>query len=709
MKRILTLCFVLVHAYGMSQIIQNINKTNGSVISNNIELVDSIVFLNGTQMKVLLHNAAPQQYMLETINHVDFTDGTVDSLGCGAAIQQGLLTAGIAASGAGFVMPYDGGNGGVYHAQSVPSAGINGLTATLSADTFALGSGYLTYTITGTPAAGGVVYFTVSIGGKTCVVSRHVFPSGNPAANATCGATNVHNPNLTYGSMTDQDGHVYKTTVINNKVWMAENLLVSHYANGDEIPTVEDSAQWANLNTGASCWYNNDSNTYACPFGRLYNWYAAIDLRNLCPSGWHVPSAAEWQSLGSFLGSLGGRKLKSTGYQYWDSLNNGGTNSHGFSALPGGLRGDVVGFRDMRKQAYYWSTKPNCLTSAAFFRTSYHSDFFTFQPEGSRNRRFGYSVRCIQDDSGTIQGMIDSLDCNAVFSTDTLVANAVSTGAGFTLSYTGGNGGVYPGQSFASTGVTGVTATLAAGNFSNGAGSVSFSLSGTPLAAGNVNFLINIRGKSCSVSIPVTPAVYSYPPGFVFCNNTATEVVELINPETGRIWMDRNLGAAQAAVSVNDAAAMGGLFQWGRTSDGHQCRNSPTTDVLSSIDQPANGNFITTTSAPIDWRIPQNDSLWQGVNGINNPCPNGFRVPTYAELYQEQMSWCEGYSNTYLKWTLGGFRSFVDGSIVNAGTWGFYWTSTVSGTDAKFIEINCFTGFFANRRGFGYSVRCIKN
>ena len=97
----------------------------------------------------------------------------------------------------------------------------------------------------------------------------------------TCGADSVHNATLNYGSMTDQDGNVYKTIVIGTQEWMAENLKASHYRNGDAIALVNNNTTWQGLNTGATCFYNNDSAANNCPYGKLYNWYAASDVRNL--------------------------------------------------------------------------------------------------------------------------------------------------------------------------------------------------------------------------------------------------------------------------------------------------------------------------------------------------------------------------------------------------------------------------------------------
>ena len=104
---------------------------------------------------------------------------------------------------------------------------------------------------------------------------------------------------------------------------------------------------------------------------------------------------------------------------------------------------------------------------------------------------------------------------------------------------------------------------------------------------------------------------------------------------TGRIWMDRNLGASQVATSLTDVLSYGDYYQWGRLSDGHQLATSATTSTLSNSDVPGNSDFIISPCCRFDWLFNRNNNLWQGVNGINNPCPAGFRLPTSAELQAE--------------------------------------------------------------------------
>lgn len=181
------------------------------------------------------------------------------------------------------------------------------------------------------------------------------------------------------------------------------------------------------------------------------------------------------------------------------------------------------------------------------------------------------------------------------------------------------------------------------------------------------------------------------------------------NPVTGRTWMDRNLGASQVATSSTNEAAFGYLFQWGRYSDGHESRTSATTNNSSNTDDPGHSLFILANN---DWRSPANDSLWQGVNGINNPCPPGFRLPTEAEFEAEFQSWTSsdaaGAFNSPLKLTLTGARSRMSGQIGNVGTFAGYRTSTVDGVASRVMGIGINSAQMGTReRADGNCIRCI--
>ena len=187
----------------------------------------------------------------------------------------------------------------------------------------------------------------------------------------------------------------------------------------------------------------------------------------------------------------------------------------------------------------------------------------------------------------------------------------------------------------------------------------------------------------------------------------------------GQIWMDRNLGASRVAVNMTDPLAKGDHYQWGRLTDGHELDDSATTAVLSTSDYPGHGYFITTDTEPHDWRIPQNDNLWQGESSINNPCPSGFRLPTETEFNVERSSWPLG-DNGYIFHDEAAYASPLkligancrksDGTFGSEATWGCYWTSTVNGSEARYFDFNPgWSTTYGQDRSWGMSVRCIQD
>jgi uncharacterized protein (TIGR02145 family) len=217
---------------------------------------------------------------------------------------------------------------------------------------------------------------------------------------------NFYNPNLTYGSMTDQEGNNYKTIVIGTQEWMADNLRTNIYRNGDVIPTGLSASEWnsAYFTEQGACAYYNDNPSYAYPYGKLYNWFACVDERQLCPIGWHVPSDEDWGVLIFYLNPLGtlaespGGKLKSV--VGWDLPNIGATNESGFSGLPGGMRSNI-GIYGGGNINGHWQTSSE---SPDFFNSSIHyglenqNSYLSVAPGvlGSVKSE-GFSVRCLRD------------------------------------------------------------------------------------------------------------------------------------------------------------------------------------------------------------------------------------------------------------------------------------------------------------------------
>jgi len=195
--------------------------------------------------------------------------------------------------------------------------------------------------------------------------------------------------------------------------------------------------------------------------------------------------------------------------------------------------------------------------------------------------------------------------------------------------------------------------------------------------------------------------------------------------EDGKCWLDRNLGATRVAIAYNDTSSYGYLYQWGRGGDGHQIRTSGTTSVLSTSNSPGHNNFIKSPNTPYDWRTPQNNSLWQGVSGINNPCPSGFRIPTNTEwqtlataIGGFTTATCGGSSTcrdvafgSTLKLPSGGYRDSSSAGLNILGSYGCYWSSSVNGIYAYYLDFNsaAVSPAGANSRALGFSARCIKD
>jgi uncharacterized protein (TIGR02145 family) len=199
------------------------------------------------------------------------------------------------------------------------------------------------------------------------------------------------------------DGYTYSSVHLGNgQEWMTENLKTVVYANGDSIPNVTNPNQWSLLSTGAWVHYNNDSQ-FENPHGKLYNWFTVVDPRNVCPTGWHVPTDVEWSILinylepnadGGDIPNTAGGRMKSTGTQYWLTPNTDATNESGFSGLPGGVRNYNGTFENIGVDGLWWSSTE--------FVTNYAWNRYLSYGDGNISRSgndktIGFSVRCLKD------------------------------------------------------------------------------------------------------------------------------------------------------------------------------------------------------------------------------------------------------------------------------------------------------------------------
>jgi uncharacterized protein (TIGR02145 family) len=205
--------------------------------------------------------------------------------------------------------------------------------------------------------------------------------------------------------VTDIDGNNYPTVIIGTQEWMAENLKVTKYSNGVNIPNVADSLQWLNLSSGAWCYFANQAQNNIS-YGKLYNWFAVIDPRNLCPTNWHVPLDNEWNSLISLIdpstdlnaigpqSDLAGGKLKALGTTFWFNPNEGATNEFGFNGLPGGGRYLNGTFLNIRLYGDWWTSTSSSISTG----NNHVLDYATIRAfRYSNDKHYGLSIRCIKN------------------------------------------------------------------------------------------------------------------------------------------------------------------------------------------------------------------------------------------------------------------------------------------------------------------------
>jgi uncharacterized protein (TIGR02145 family) len=226
---------------------------------------------------------------------------------------------------------------------------------------------------------------------------------------------NLNGINIAGPNVTDIDGNTYQSVSNCGLTFTKQNLNVSKYSDGTPIPQVTDPTQWANLTTGAWCYYNNNPANGAV-YGKLYNWYAAAGIydaaslanpalrKKLAPAGWHVPTDSEWSNLincldpnangGSTFPNIAGGKMKSTGTSLWSSPNTAATNESGFSGLPAGYRIYNGTFNNIGSLGLWWSSSESS-TASAWARSLLYDFGGAYRDFSSKN--YGFSLRCLRD------------------------------------------------------------------------------------------------------------------------------------------------------------------------------------------------------------------------------------------------------------------------------------------------------------------------
>jgi uncharacterized protein (TIGR02145 family) len=354
---LISICFVEVSA----QTIMNIHQSNGTVLQIPINGIDSITY---------------------TVNNPGNL-GTLTTLPIGNIAATSAQTGGIISN-----------NGGTNITQRGVcwSTSPNPTTANAKTNN-GTGTGTFTSNLTGLIA--NTTYYV-----RAYAINSAGTAYGNALSFTTAagGGGIVTNP----GSGVTFDGFTYTSIIYGNgQEWMIENLRTTVYANGDPIPNIVDNSTWQQFATpGAWCYLSNFSQ-YDNPYGKLYNWKAVTDPRNVCPTGWHTPSDTEWTVLVNYLvpnspypANTAGGLMKNTGTQYWFSPNVGATNESGFNALPAGTREYDGTSGGVGIECVWWSSTYNS-TSTSWGRRLYFFDD-NIERDDYDTRR-GLSVRCLKD------------------------------------------------------------------------------------------------------------------------------------------------------------------------------------------------------------------------------------------------------------------------------------------------------------------------
>ena len=239
--------------------------------------------------------------------------------------------------------------------------------------------------------------FTSNITGLTAGTTYYVCAYATNANGTAYGNEVVFVTEPIDNTITDSDGNTYSTVQIGTQTWMKENLKTKKYSDGSLITNAVDNTTWGNQTSGAYCWYNNDEATNKNSYGALYNYYAVIDSRNLCPTGWHVPSKDEWTDLGNYLGETAGGKLKEVGTAHWTTPNTGADNLSGFTALPGGSRSgapDNTFDGNLGTFGWFWANTGSDVGFPYKYFVYYNGAALSYT---GAQKIVGSSVRCIKD------------------------------------------------------------------------------------------------------------------------------------------------------------------------------------------------------------------------------------------------------------------------------------------------------------------------
>jgi formylglycine-generating enzyme required for sulfatase activity len=553
-----------------------------------------------------------------TLTRTVLASASITALNCSTATNNGTLGQGVAAASVSSSVPYTGGNGGYRGAQTFTSTGVTGLTATCAAGTLANGSGSLTFTITGTPASAGTASFALNIGGQTCTLNRTVLPSAIITALSCSTATN--NGTLTQG--------------------------IAAASVNSSVPYTGGNGGYRGSQTFTSTGVTGLTAT--CAAGTL-----ATGAGNLTFTITGTPASS---GTASFALSIGGQTCTLTrtvnppagtitALSCLTATNTGSlTQSTAAASVSSSVpyTGGNGGTYTTQNVTSTGVTGLTATLAAGNFASGAGSITYTITgtPATSGTVSFSFSVggqtctltRAVNPPAGTIT----ALSCSTATNTGTLTQSIAALSVSSSVPYTGGNGGTYSVQNVTSTGVTGLTATLAAGNFASGAGSLTFTITGTPATSGTASFALSVGGQTCTLtrtvnasgSGPLNIETSLIPAGTFIMGSPSTEPQRVIDEVQHQVTLSAFRMSKYETTNAQFAAF---LNTKGIGSNGLYALGAYPSEVLIEAN----------TSSGLTWT----GSQWQPVSGKDNfpvisvswygatefATYSGGRLPTEAE------------------------------------------------------------------------------
>jgi len=557
--------------------------------------------------------------------------------------------------------------------------------------------------------------------------------SGNYSTIVTDRPTGSKTTNFNFAACTDADGNNYKVVTIGTQTWMAENLKTTQYNDGIAIPLVTDNTAWFNLSTPGYCWYNNDAATYKNKYGALYNWYT-VNTGKLAPTGWHVPTDAEWTTLENYLTANGYNCDGSTSGDYYakslaattdwaiDTYDVGtiGTdlsknNSTGFSALPGGNRNSYFNgmFFFVGSDGGWWSSS-EYYTNYAWYRYMIYSS--NYVDRRYNNKQYGFSVRCVRDRDIIILPTLTTTATSSI-TTTTATSGGIITNEG--------------GAPITARGVcwsTSANPTIADSKTTDGTGTGTFTSTLTGLTA---NTTYNVRAYATNSGGTRYGTQLSF--------TTAASDLYTITDKDGNVyhtvtigtqtWMVENLkttlyndGTAIPLVTDNTA--------WYNLSTPAYCWNNNDAATYKNT-YGALYNWYTVNTgklAPKGWHVPT-DAEWTTLE--NYLIANGYNYDgsTSGDYYAKSLAATTNWTTDTNAGTIGndlsrnnstgfsalpgGYRTDSNGTFDIVGYNGYWWSSTGSSTSYAWGRYMYYKDSYVYRSSYGkqngFSVRCVRD